>query len=264
MDTLVSARNGVRCRTSTSLGPDQPEGWSWTACTAVTHQTATENSPFASPISVIGGHLAGGSGAVIKGGRGQTGGRHDTGARKKNPDGTDAAAAARDTAAAARDAAAAVRDAAAARDATAAARDAAAGDKAAARDRRDAVAAAAGDAAGDEAAGDEAAGDEAAGDDAAGDDAAGDDAAGDDAAGDDAADALSQRGSCLGGGPVYPGLGQRVEECGIPPRKPRPGPARGLVLDGVYHRHPPDGDREQPFRLPNQCLGDTWPVAVEP
>ena len=41
-----------------SLGPDQPEGWSWTACTAVTHQTATESSPFASPISVIGGHLA--------------------------------------------------------------------------------------------------------------------------------------------------------------------------------------------------------------
>jgi hypothetical protein len=40
--------------------------------------------------------------------------------------------------------------------------------------------------------------------------------------------------------------------CGIPPRKPRPGPARGLVLDGVYRRHPPDGDREQPFRLPNQ------------
>ncbi|CAL8404108.1 unnamed protein product [Boreogadus saida] len=37
------------------------------ACTAVTHQTATESSPFASPISVIGGHLAGGRGAMLKG-----------------------------------------------------------------------------------------------------------------------------------------------------------------------------------------------------
>ena len=43
---------------------------------------------------------------------------------------------------------------------------------------------------------------------------------------------------------VYPRLGQRVEECGIPPLKPRPGPARGLVLDGRYHRHPPAGDGE--------------------
>ena len=24
------------------------------------------------------------------------------------------------------------------------------------------------------------------------------------------------------------------------------------MVDGVYRRHPPDGDREQPFRLPNQ------------
>ncbi|CAL8363352.1 unnamed protein product [Boreogadus saida] len=47
-------------------------------------------------------------------------------------------------------------------------------------------------------------------------------------------------------------LGQRVEECGIPPRKPRPGRARGTVKDGVYHPHPPAGDGEQPFRLPNQ------------
>ena len=59
-----------------NLGPDQPEGWSWTACTAVAHQTATESSPFASPISVIGGHLAGGRGAMLKGGRGQTGEQH--------------------------------------------------------------------------------------------------------------------------------------------------------------------------------------------
>ena len=50
-----------------SLGPDQPEGWSWTACTAVTHQTATESSPFASPISVIGGHLAESRGVNIRG-----------------------------------------------------------------------------------------------------------------------------------------------------------------------------------------------------
>ncbi|CAL8329854.1 unnamed protein product [Boreogadus saida] len=40
-----------------------------TACTAVTHQTATESSPFASRISEIGGHLAGGRGAMLKGGR---------------------------------------------------------------------------------------------------------------------------------------------------------------------------------------------------
>ncbi|CAL8320912.1 unnamed protein product [Boreogadus saida] len=51
---------------------------------------------------------------------------------------------------------------------------------------------------------------------------------------------------------VYLRLGQRVEECGIPPRKPRPGRARGTVKDGVYHPHPPAGDGEQPFRFPNQ------------
>ncbi|CAL8356896.1 unnamed protein product [Boreogadus saida] len=53
-------------------------------------------------------------------------------------------------------------------------------------------------------------------------------------------------------------LGQRVEECGIPPRKPRPGRARGTVKDGVYHPHPPAGDGEQPFRLPNQAKGQWW------
>jgi hypothetical protein len=44
--------------------------------------------------------------------------------------------------------------------------------------------------------------------------------------------------------------------CGIPPRKPRPGRARGTVRDGIYHPHPPAGDGEHPFRLPNQ--GDWW------
>ncbi|CAL8335422.1 unnamed protein product [Boreogadus saida] len=53
-------------------------------------------------------------------------------------------------------------------------------------------------------------------------------------------------------------LGQRVEECGIPPRKPRPGRARGTVKDGVYHPHPPAGDGEQPFRLPNQVAGSFY------
>ncbi|XP_056437570.1 uncharacterized protein LOC130374665 [Gadus chalcogrammus] len=134
------------------------------------------------------------------------------------------------------------------------------------RGGRDAVAAAAGEAAaaraaGDEAAGDEVAGDEVAGDDAAGDDAAGDEAAGDEAAGDDAAgddaagaagDTRPRRDTILGGSLDYLGLGQRVEECGIPPRGPRPGRARGTVEDGVYHPHPPAGEREQPFRHPNQ------------
>ena len=54
--------------------PDQPEGWSWTGCTAVAHQTATESSPFASPIRVIGGHLAGGRGDI----KGLTLGQHGT------------------------------------------------------------------------------------------------------------------------------------------------------------------------------------------
>ena len=67
-----------------------------------------------------------------------------------------------------------------------------------------------------------------------------------------AGDTRPRRDTCLGGSLVYLRLGQRVEECGIPPRKPRPGRARGTVKDGVYHPHPPAGDGEQPFRLPNQ------------
>ncbi|CAL8326702.1 unnamed protein product [Boreogadus saida] len=43
---------------------------------------------------------------------------------------------------------------------------------------------------------------------------------------------------------------------GIPPRKPRPGRARGTVKDGVYHPHPPAGDGEQPFRFPNQEVAE--------
>ena len=40
--------------------------------------------------------------------------------------------------------------------------------------------------------------------------------------------------------------------CGIPPHKPRPGRVRGEVVDGIYRRHPPTGDREHHFSLPNQ------------
>ena len=71
-----------------------------------------------------------------------------------------------------------------------------------------------------------------------------------------AGDTRPRRDTRLGGSLVYLRLGQRVEECGIPPRKPRPGRARGTVKDGVYHPHPPAGDGEHPFRLPNQ--GDWW------
>ena len=60
---------------------------------------------------------------------------------------------------------------------------------------------------------------------------------------------------------VYPRLGQRVEECGIPPLKPRPGPARGLVLDGRYHRHPPAGDGEH---RPNPNQRDGRHLAGQP
>ena len=67
------------------------------------------------------------------------------------------------------------------------------------------------------------------------------------------ADALSRRDTCLGGFLGYPRPEQAVEECGIPPLKPWPGWGRGTVVDGVYRRHPPDGDREQPFRFPIQC-----------
>ncbi|XP_059917509.1 uncharacterized protein LOC132464879 [Gadus macrocephalus] len=67
-----------------------------------------------------------------------------------------------------------------------------------------------------------------------------------------AGDTRPRRDTCLGGSLVYLRLGQRVEECGIPPRKPRPGRARGTVKDGVYHPHPPAGDGEHPFHLPNQ------------
>ena len=63
------------------------------------------------------------------------------------------------------------------------------------------------------------------------------------------ADALSRRDTCLGGFLGYPRPEQAVEECVIPPLKPRPGRGRGTVVDGVYRRHPPDGGREQPFRL---------------
>ncbi|CAL8234331.1 unnamed protein product [Boreogadus saida] len=51
----------------------------------------------------------------------------------------------------------------------------------------------------------------------------------------------------------------------IPPLKPQPGRGRGTVVDGVCRRHPPDGDREQPFSPPQSArLGDTWPETEEP
>ena len=58
------------------------------------------------------------------------------------------------------------------------------------------------------------------------------------------ADALSRWDTCLGGFLGYPRPEQAVEECGIPPLKPRPGCVRGTVVNGVYRRHPPAGDRE--------------------
>ena len=66
------------------------------------------------------------------------------------------------------------------------------------------------------------------------------------------ADALSRRDNCLGGFPGDQRPEQAVEECGIPPHEPRPGRVRGEVVDGIYRRHPPTGDREHHFSLPNQ------------
>ncbi|XP_056466871.1 myosin light chain kinase, smooth muscle-like [Gadus chalcogrammus] len=65
-----------------------------------------------------------------------------------------------------------------------------------------------------------------------------------------AGDTRPNRDTCLGGSLVYPRLGQRVEECGIPPRKPQHGPARGprtvrgvlgqqVLLTGVVAGEPP-------------------------
>ena len=70
------------------------------------------------------------------------------------------------------------------------------------------------------------------------------------------ADALSRRDTCLGGFPVYLRPEQAVEECGIPPLKPRPGRVRAVLLDGVYRRHPLTGHREHHFSLPNQRDGE--------
>ena len=66
------------------------------------------------------------------------------------------------------------------------------------------------------------------------------------------ADALSRRDTCLGGFPIYQRPKQAVKECGIPLLKPRPGWVRGIVMDGVYRRHPLTGDREHHFSPPNQ------------
>ena len=51
--------------------------------------------------------------------------------------------------------------------------------------------------------------------------------------------------------------------CGIPLLKPRPGWVRGIVMGGVYRRHPLTGDREHHFSPPNQGDGDTWPEGGE-
>ena len=69
------------------------------------------------------------------------------------------------------------------------------------------------------------------------------------------ADALSRRDACLGGFPGDQRLEQAVEECGIPPLKPRPEQARGTVEDGVYRPHPPAGDGERLDLPPNQWDG---------
>jgi hypothetical protein len=66
------------------------------------------------------------------------------------------------------------------------------------------------------------------------------------------ADALSRRDTCLGGFPIYQRPKQAVKECGIPLLKPRPGWVRGIVMGGVYRRHPLTGDREHHFSPPNQ------------
>ena len=56
--------------------------------------------------------------------------------------------------------------------------------------------------------------------------------------------ALSRRDNCLGGFPGDQRPKQAVEECGIPPLKPRPGRVRGEV---VFWRHipPPPTDWRQ-------------------
>ena len=62
----------------------------------------------------------------------------------------------------------------------------------------------------------------------------------------------SRQDTCLGGFQVDLRPEQAVEECGIPPLTPRPRWVRGVVVDGVYRRHPLAGDREQNFSSPNQ------------
>ena len=65
------------------------------------------------------------------------------------------------------------------------------------------------------------------------------------------ADALSRREACLGWNPGNRGLHHAVKECGNPLPTRR---VRGLVVDGVYHRHPLAGGREHPIN-PNQRDG---------
>ena len=66
------------------------------------------------------------------------------------------------------------------------------------------------------------------------------------------ADALSRRDACLGWIPDDQRLQPAVKECGNP--LPTRG-SRGLVVDGVYHRHPLAGGSEHIPTRPNQPDG---------
>ena len=66
------------------------------------------------------------------------------------------------------------------------------------------------------------------------------------------ADALSCRDACLGWTPGDQRLQQTGKECGIP--LPTRG-TRGLVVDGIYRRHPLAGSREHHWSPRNQPDG---------
>ena len=67
------------------------------------------------------------------------------------------------------------------------------------------------------------------------------------------ADALSRRDACLGWNPVDQRLYQVVKECDNP--LPTRG-IRGLVVEGVYRRHPLAGGREHHIPYPHQPDGE--------